>query len=264
MIAIGVVITVYAVAATSQRWGTGNWRLIKPVCLMTLAFGLLLALAARPLSMRSQTAVARHNAAVAGVLAGDGTLQFEAMDKADTVYRAEHRRVYQAMKYIESDLRDTAAVQQRLGMTSKEYAMNLSPATAEYARAYSLDRYNEDAGIEDIICKEHYIMSRDEGVLYNPSDYSRMYVNVKLSDGKFTFGDIAIPADSVLAVQLASIGYTLESDLNEAKLEANEEQLCVYHSPDGRILIIFDDYYIVKSDDGNHMDHGRINCALVK
>lgn len=264
LIAIGAAITVYVVAAAFRQRNTDNQRLIKPVCLLAVVLGLLLAFAARPLSIHSQTAVARHYAAVAGVLADDGTIQFEAIDKADATFRAEHRHVYQAMKYIEKDLRDTAAVQQRLGMTSKEYAMNLSPSTADYARAYVVDRYGEDTGIEDVIEEGHYIMSKDDGVLLNLNDYSRMYVNVRVSDGEIKLGDITIPADSVLAVQLASIGYKLESDLNKARLEAYEEQLCIYHSPDGRILIIFDDYHIEHRDDGNHMDHGRINCALVK
>lgn len=259
LIAGGVGMTVYAIASLFRlrRGGYGFMAL-------TVAVGLLAVFAARPLSMHSQTNVARHNAAVAGVLADDGTLQIAAMDKADTVYRAEHRRVYQAMKYMGDELHDTAAVRQRLGMTSEEYLKLLSPETYNYATAWCVDRYDDEPEVEAVLIPNHYVRSKGDGVLVNPGDYSRMYVNVKFSDGKITVGGNTISADSVLAVQLAEIGYTMESNLDDNRLDVCADQLCVYNSPDGRMLIIFQYFYIEHSDDGNHMDHGLINCALIK
>jgi len=259
LVASGVGMTVYAIVSLF-RLRRGSYGFMA----LTVAVGLLAVFSARPLSMNSQTTVARHNAAVAGVLADDGTLQIAAMDKADTVYRAEHRRVYQAMKYMGGELHDTAAVRQRLGMTSEEYLKLLSPETYNYATAWCVDRYDDEPEVESVVIPNHYVRSKGDGVLVNPGDYSRMYVNVKFSDGKITVGGNTISADSVLAVQLAEIGYTMESNLDDNRLDVYADQLCVYNSPDGRMLIIFQYFYIEHRDDGNHMDHGLINCALIK
>lgn len=259
LVASGVGMTVYAIVSLFRlrRGGYGFMAL-------TLAVGLLAVFAARPLSMHSQTNVARHNAAVAGVLADDGTLQIAAMDKADTVYRAEHRRVYQAMKYMGGELHDTAAVRQRLGMTSGEYLKLLSPETYSYATAWCVDRYDDESEVESVVIPNHYVRSKGDGVLVNPGDYGRMYVNIRFSDGKITVGGNTISADSVLAVQLAEIGYTMESNPDDNRLDLYADQLCVYNSPDGRMLIIFQNFYIEHRDDGNHMDYGLINCVLIK
>lgn len=259
LVASGVGMTVYSIASLF-RLRRGSYGFMA----LTVAVGLLAVFSARPLSMHSQTTVARHNAAMAGVLADDGTLQIAAMDKADTVYRAEHRRVYQALKYMEGELDDTAAVRQRLGMTSEEYLKLLSPETYNYATAWCVDRYDDESELESVVIPYHYVRSKGDGVLVNPGDYGRMYVNIRFSDGKIPVGGNTISADSVLAVQLAEIGYTMESNPDDIRLDLYADQLCVYNSPDGRMLIIFQNFYIEHRDDGNHMDHGLINCALVK
>ena len=94
--------------------------------------------------------------------------------------------------------------------------------------------------------------------------YSKMYTNLWFSNGKISIGNTTLDADSVLTVQLAKIGYTLESNLDSDKLDRNSRQLCTYRSADGRILIAFENFYIKRHEDGNHMVYGIINCVLIK
>ena len=94
--------------------------------------------------------------------------------------------------------------------------------------------------------------------------YSKMYTNLWLNDGKINIGGTTLDADSVLAVQLAKIGYTLESNLDRDKLNRNSNQLCTYRSADGRLLIVFEYFHIECREDGNHMVYGNIDCALIK
>lgn len=260
LIASGVGMTVYAVVSLfrPRRGGYGFMAL-------TVIVGLLLVLSARPLSMHSQTTLARHSAEVAGVLADDGTLKTDDRYKNDAVHRAEHRCIYQAMKYMERDLKDTAAVRQRFGMSSDEYIKRLSPSTASYAKAWSVDRFDDVETIVELPLEKGYLVRMEgESVMMNLNEFSHMYVNVGFSDGKITLDGKTIHADSVLAVQLAEIGYSLDSELDCNRLDTYRDQLCYYKSPDGQICLIFNKFYIDCRDDGNHMEYGTINCALIK
>ena len=259
LIASGVGMTVFAVVSLF-RLRRGGYAFMA----LTVIVGLLLVFTARPLSKHSQTSLARHSAEEAGVLADDGTLMVDEMEHTDYLYRKQHRCIYQAMKYIERDLNDTVAVRQRFGMTSDEYVKHLSLGTANYAQAWSVERYDEEPPVELPIESGYSIQSGGESVVMNLNEFSHMYVNVDFSDGKITLDGKTIPADSVLAVQLAEIGYTLDSELNKSRLDAYGDQLCSYKSPDGRMCLIFSRFYIDCRDDGNHMDHGVISCALIK
>lgn len=265
LVAIGIAMTVYAVASLFNC-KSGGYRFMA----LSLIVGLLLVCTARPLSMHSQTTVVRHNAAKAGVLSDDGTLRFgESFDKADTIYRVEHRRIYQAMKYMEQDLRDTAIVQQRFGMTSGKYLKHLSPVTFNYAKAWNVDRYgyyDDTVAVESSLSKvsQYRIYSEGEGIILNLDEYSSLEFNIMFYGGKINLADTTLVADSVLAVQLAEIGYTLNDTLNPERIEAYRPQMCAYRSPDGKIFIQFKDYYIDCDTKGNHLDHGKINFALLK
>jgi hypothetical protein len=71
-----------------------------------------------------------------------------------------------------------------------------------------------------------------------------------------------IDADTLLAAQLAKIGYTLRSNLDQDKLDKHKEQLLTYTSPDGSILIVFDRMEISKADSLNHISTAHICYAM--
>ena len=231
--------------------------------------GLVLAvggpLSARQLSLRSQTAVIEQYAEKLGILADDGTLALPSRNEADTVYRREHRAVYQAMNYIENDLADTVSVQQRFGVSKAAYLNHLSRNTTVYATAWRAERYGypEESEIEPV-AKRIWVNPVESVEISDIGGYSRLYSHISVTDGKIRLGDTVIEADSVLAVQLAKIGYTLESNLDQQKVEKNEAELCTYRSPDGRILMVFEFFHIECDSVSNHMPSGEIVCALIK
>ena len=71
-----------------------------------------------------------------------------------------------------------------------------------------------------------------------------------------------INADTLLAAQLAKIGYTLRSNLDKEKLDKHKDQLLTYTSPDGSILIVFSRMEISKADSLNHITSASIWYAL--
>lgn len=263
LVATGVLMTAFAVLSLFKTPRGGYWFLVGyAAVVLILAVGG--PLSARQVSLRSQTKVVRQYAEKLNILTDDGILALPARDDADSAYRREHRAVYQAMKYIESDLADSTAVQQRFGITKEEYIDHLSKRTADYAKAYwvNLDEEDIDNNVVEI---NTYDVSADRAIeITGVEGYSKMYTNLWFGDGKISIGNTTLDADSVLAVQLGKIGYTLESNLDSDKLDRNSRQLCTYRSADGRILIAFENFHIKRHEDGNHMVYGNINCALIK
>ena len=263
LVATGVLMTAFAVLSLFKTTRGGYWFLVGYAIV-----GLLLAvggpLSARQVSLRSQTKVVRQYAEKLNILADDGILALPARDDADSAYRREHRAVYQAMKYIESDLADSAAVQQRFGITKEEYLDRLSKRTADYATAYWVNLDEEDID-NDVVEINTYDVRADRAIETTGIEgYGKMYTNLWFGNGKISIGNTTLDADSVLAVQLGNIGYTLESNLDDDKLDRNSRQLCTYRSADGRILIVFENFHIKRHKDSNHMVYGNINCALIK
>ena len=170
------------------------------------------------------------------------------------------------MNYIESDLADSTTVRQQFGVTRAEYLDHLSRKTANYADSWRVDRYDnypEELEIEPV-AKQIWVNPIKSIEIADIGGYSRLYSHISVSDGKIRLDDTIIEADSVLAVQLAKIGYTLESNLDRQTVENHEEELCTYRSPDGRILMIFEFFHIECDYASNHMGHGEVLCALVK
>lgn len=264
LVATGVLMTAFAVLSLFKTTRGGYWFLVGYAIV-----GLLLAvggpLSARSVSLRSQTAVIEQYAEKLGILADDGTLALPSRNEADTVYRREHRAVYQAMNYIENDLADTVSVQQRFGVSKAEYRNHLSRNTTVYATAWRAERYDypEEFEIEPV-AKQIWVNPVESVEISDIGGYSRLYSHISVTDGKIRLGDTVIEADSVLAVQLAKIGYTLESNLDQQKVEKNEAELCTYRSPDGRILMVFEFFHIECDNASNHMGDGEVLCALVK
>lgn len=265
LVATGVLMTVFALLSLFKTTRGGYWFLAGYTVV-----GLLLAvggpLSARQVSLRSQTKVVRQYAEKLNILSDDGILALPARDDADSVYRREHRAVYQAMNYIESDLADSTTVRQQFGVTRAEYLDHLSRKTADYADSWRVDRYDnypEELEIEPV-AKQIWVNPIKSIEIADIGGYSRLYSHISVSDGKIRLDDTIIEADSVLAVQLAKIGYTLESNLDRQTVENHEEELCTYRSPDGRILMIFEFFHIECDYASNHMGHGEVLCALVK
>ena len=264
LVATGALMTTFALLSLFKTTRGSYWFLVA----YTVA-GLVLAvggpLSARQLSLRSQTAVIEQYAEKLGILADDGTLALPSRNEADTVYRREHRAVYQAMNYIENDLSDTVSVQQRFGVSKAEYLNHLSRNTTVYATAWRAERYDysEESEIEPV-AKQIWVNPVESVEISDIRGYSRLYSHISVTNGKIRLGDTVIEADSVLAVQLAKIGYTLESNLDQQKVEKNETELCTYRSPNGRILMIFEFFNIECDSVSNHMSSGEIVCALIK
>lgn len=262
LVATGVLMTAFAVLSMLKSTRGGYWFLVGYVVV-----GLLLAvggpLSARQVSLRSQTKVVRQYAEKIGILNADGTLIKPSHQESDSVYRKEHRAIYQAIKYIQNDLHDTTLCREQFGLTSGDYLEGLSRSTYNYATAW---RINPDEDTDDDIVEiASYRVGADRAIDITDIDgYNKMYTNLWFSDGKISFGNTTLDADSVLAVQLAKIGYTLKSNLERDKLNQNSKQLCIYRSPDGRLLMVFEYFHIERHEDGNHMTYGTIDCAMTK
>ena len=265
LVATGVLMTAFAVLSLFKTPRGGYWFLAGYAIV-----GLLLAvggpLSARQVSLRSQTKVVRQYAEKLNILSDDGILALPARDDADSAYRREHRAVYQAMKYIESDLADSTTVRQQFGVTRAEYLDHLSRKTADYADSWRVDRYDnypEELEIEPV-AKQIWVNPFKSIEIADIGGYSRLYSHISFSGGKIRLDDTILEADSVLAVQLAKLGYTLESNLDRQTVENHEEELCTYRSPDGRILMVFEFFHIECDSVSNHMGNGEVLCALVK
>ena len=225
-------------------------------------------LSARQTTLRSQLAIIRHEAADIGILSPEGSIDTNAFVRSDgdTLYRRQHRTIYQAMHYIYSDMRDTALLQKQLGMTSPEYLDRLSHKTAEYATAWRPDNGNDN---DEELYIEHpsmYLYDNQELSDLDIAQYRRMSVNVRYADNKglrtIPYPGGAVDADSLLATQLAKVGYTLASNIDKEVLRNNSHQLCLYRSADDNVCIIFSDMNFQRIDRLYHLTSVNIRCAL--
>ena len=95
------------------------------------------------------------------------------------------------------------------------------------------------------------------------SSYNRLFLNRQYRAGEsIPYPSGSLNADTLLAAQLAKIGYTLRSNLDQDKLNKHKEQLLTYTSPDGSVLIVFDRMQISKADSLNHLFTAHIWYAL--
>lgn len=265
----GALMTLYLVGSIFFSTSRFNYAFtaILVLCGVVLAVGG--PLSARQIALHSQTAIVREKAQALGILTPEGMLdttkELFFRTEADSSYRKEHRIAYQAMKYIENDLADTVEVRASLGMTSADYLDRLSVATSNYATAWWIesDGYSDD--VEEPIAYSFSLSCNKEETL-DISGYNRMGVgmDVKVPVRYIPYPGGRIPADTLLATQLAKIGYTLSSNLDRKKLDDNECTLCHYQSPDGKVLILFDYMYIQRTDSLNHITSATIRCALVR
>ena len=166
------------------------------------------------------------------------------------------------MLYIEHDLGDTLVLRRELGLDRADYLDRLSDRTARHAKAYRFDndwyRYEEQYATQNF-----YLHNDSDKNIIDVSDYNRLFLNRRYSAGEsIPYPGGTIDADTLLAAQLAKIGYTLRSNLDQDKLDKHKEQLLTYTSPDGSVLIVFDEMQISKADSLNHLFTAHICYAL--
>ena len=259
----GVLMTLYCLLSPFLRPKPWFWLTIAAVAgIVVLTLGG--PLSARQLSLSAQLTLIRTNAAEAHILTPEGTIDTAAFhpDPTDTLYAPQHRAAYQAMLYIEHDLGDTLVLRRELGLDRADYLDRLSDRTARHAKAYRFDndwyRYEEQYATQNF-----YLHNGSNKNIIDVSDYNRLFLNRRYNAGEsIPYPGGAIDADTLLAAQLAKIGYTLRSNLDQDKLEKHKEQLLTYTSHDGSILIVFDGMQISKADSLNHLSTAHICYAL--
>ncbi len=221
---------------------------------------------ARQLSLNAQIKLIRTNAAQAHILTPQGTIDTVAFhpDPADSLYLSQHRAAYQAMLYIEHNLDDTLSLPRQLGIDRADYLDRLSNRTARHAQAYRVDndwyRYEEQ-----YFTQNFYLLNDSDKNIIDISGYNRLLLNRQWeyrAGESIPYPGGTIDADTLLAAQLAKIGYTLRSNLDQDKLNKHKEQLLTYTSPDGSVLIVFDRMQISKADSLNHLFTAQICYAL--
>lgn len=259
----GLLMTLYCLFTPFLRIRPWHW------CTALLTAGVFILalggpLSARQLSLRTQLHIIRANAAQAHLLTPQGTIDTVAFrpDPADTLYAPQHRAVYQAMCYIEHDLGDTLVLVRELGLDRADYLDRLSNRTARHAQAYRID--NDWYRYEEHYATQNFYLNNTSGNSdIDISSYNRMLLNHRYSSGEsIPYPGGTINADTLLAAQLAKIGYTLRSNLDKEKLDKHKEQLLTYTSPDGSILIVFSRMEISKADSLNHLFTAHICYAL--
>lgn len=261
LLAVGVVMTVWLALSLfrMKHLGFGT-------CALMVLLGLVLAfggpLSARQVSLRSQLATVRHHAGAMGLLDADGRIADFVRNDADSTGIADHRAVYQAMKYVQNELHDTVALQRELGMTPDLYLERLSPATAAYAKAWTIER--DDPVIEPVMDYGNGVSLKCDTATVDISGYSSMIVWQYISGDSIPVPGGSLAASEVLEAQLAKIGYNTRSNLDRDRIERNSDALCHYTSPDGSLQVVFDNFWIEKRGDTNYIESGRVRYALRK
>ena len=267
LIGVGVVMVLYIVLSFLRHRKISNDVILAGLVVLV---GVILAvggpLSARQCSKRSQMALVRQSAERIGILTDNMKLETTFANDNDSIYRAEHRTLYQAMKYLNRDLEYD--VKENLGMTEEDYLDKLSPATARYAQSPIVD--NRELDLEpDIVPEEefqtYYVNNHNPIEMNDIGGYNRLYANIDIEDYKIEqLENTTIDLDSVLVTQLSSIGLSKKSNLEWKTLNDHSEELCTYRSPDGRMIIIFDFIRIEESVAGNRIKSGRIGFLLLK
>lgn len=265
LLGVGIVMVLYVVLSLLHPRKVGHDVILTSVIVLA---GVLLAvggpLSARQLSKRSQMTLVRQSAEKIGILTKEMKLSKVAPNDLDSIHRSEYRTIYQAMRYLDRDLK--CDIKEVVGMTTDEYLNMLSPATARYAQSAVAD----DSGLEPDIAPEtepqSYSVHNHKAIeMTDIGDYNRLYAHIDFENYKIKrLGNTTIDLDSVLVTQLALIGLYKNSDLDWKTMYDHSEELCTYRSPDGRMIIIFDFMVIEESLEGNRIKSGRVSFALLK
>ena len=261
LLGIGAVLTVYTLLSLFRLR-----RLAYSITALVVLLGVVLAvggpLSARQISVRSQLGIVRNHADKIGILNADGTLTKPSHQDGDSIYRKEHRTIYQAMKYIQSDLKDTTLCREKLGLTTGDYLEGLSRSTYNYATAWRPE-YTEYDEVEAVM-PTFYLNNDNFGKNVDISEYSQMVADVCVAKGRVPVPGGSLSTDSVLVTQLALIGYTPQSNLERETLKDNEEKLLTYHSPDDSLIVVFSSMTLEAGKNGYYISHANVRYALKK
>ena len=224
-------------------------------------------LSAEKLAMDSQCRRIRMAAADANVLSEDGKLVIGNGSAADTVYRKQHRQIYESLRYIEKDSARIAVFGIR---QAEDYRDGLSAVTAGYADAYSVEAYEQT--ISDNCFYFYASRAAQSGSrACDIAEFKRLYVSPAITisadcetmtveaDGLH----VELQCNDLLEAMLANAGCTREDITCRGDLEQIESELLEYRTDS--ILVLFDNISIEKNDEqGLHINNAAATAVLAR
>ena len=224
-------------------------------------------LSADKLAMDSQCRRIRMAAAEANVLSEDGKLIIGNGSAADTVYRKQHRQIYESLRYIEKDSARIAVFGIR---QAEDYRDGLSAVTAGYADAYSVEAYEQT--ISDNCFYFYASRAAQSGSrACDIAEFKRLYVSPAITisadcetmtveaDGLH----VELQCNDLLEAMLANAGCTREDITCRGDLEQIESELLEYRTDS--ILVLFDNISIEKNDEqGLHINNAAATAVLAR
>lgn len=224
-------------------------------------------LSAEKLAMDSQCRRIRMAAAEANVLSEDGKLIIGNGSAVDTVYRKQHRQIYESLRYIEKDSARIAVFGIR---QAEEYRDGLSAVTAGYADAYSVEAYEQT--ISDNCFYFYASRAAQSGSrACDIAEFKRLYVSPAITisaDGETMTVEadglhVELQCNDLLEAMLANAGCTREDITCRGDLEQIESELLEYRTDS--ILVLFDNISIEKNDEqGLHINNAAATAVLAR
>ena len=224
-------------------------------------------LSAEKLAMDSQCRRIRMAAADANVLSEDGKLIIGNGSAADTVYRKQHRQIYESLRYIEKDSARIAVFGIR---QAEDYRDGLSAVTAGYADAYSVEAYEQT--ISDNCFYFYASRAAQSGSrACDIAEFKRLYVSPAITisaDGETMTVEadglhVELQCNDLLEAMLANAGCTREDITCRGDLEQIESELLEYRTDS--ILVLFDNISIEKNDEqGLHINNAAATAVLAR
>ena len=224
-------------------------------------------LSAEKLAMDSQCRRIRMAAAEANVLSEDGKLIIGNGSAADTVYRKQHRQIYESLRYIEKDSARIAVFGIR---QAEDYRDGLSAVTAGYADAYSVEAYEQT--ISDNCFYFYASRAAQSGSrVCDIAEFKRLYASPAITisaDGETMTVEadglhVELQCNDLLEAMLANAGCTREDITCRGDLEQIESELLEYRTDS--ILVLFDNISIEKNDEqGLHINNAAATAVLAR
>lgn len=224
-------------------------------------------LSAEKLAMDSQCRRIRMAAAEANVLSEDGKLIIGNGSAVDTVYRKQHRQIYESLRYIEKDSARIAVFGIR---QAEDYRDGLSAVTAGYVDAYSVEAYEQT--ISDNCFYFYASRAAQSGSrACDIAEFKRLYASPAITisadcetmtveaDGLH----VELQCNDLLEAMLANAGCTREDITCLGDLEQIESELLEYRTDS--ILVLFDNISIEKNDEqGLHINNAAATAVLAR
>lgn len=261
LLACGLLMTLCVVLFLSKRLGRYLWVCLAAwVCFAALAY--VPALEPERMAVRSQAHRAERLARALGRLDARGRLLLSALSPADTVYRKEYRKLYEALEYIRhdsaafapfgvKDLHDfTAIFPERMG------------SYVQWGTTYADTSSSDDSFAIEL---------PDNAALQADRTYTRYYTNLNSwSEEGYVFQDdtlrirldgrrlvFQITGAELLRRQIAASGFRPEKEA----VPTADERLRMLDYRDQRIRILIDRMQLVRRDSTLLLDDLRLNSV---